>query len=152
MALLAISWPGSLVRKVGTCKPPRVFSVAEARPLLASISPRLRQSVLELWHAGPTYLQGGDGLRWGDVLAKAYFFATLSPADWQDLFSDLEDMLVFTPVDLKSAPLSELHLVTGPGIRGEMLRELRNAANAFSQGSNQSIGFRPFPRTRRPQH
>ena len=49
----------------------------------------------------------------------AHILAAYSPAEWKGRFSDLEDMLIFTPGDLKSAPPSEFHLVTGPGAQCE---------------------------------
>ena len=84
------------------------------------------------------------GRRQGDALVRARIFARLSPVGWGNLLSDLQDMLIFTPFDLKSIPLSELHLVTSPGARGEMPRELQNAAHACHKGSDQSVDIRPF--------
>ena len=57
-----------------------------------------------------------------DVLVKAHVFARLPSAERGNLFSNLEDMLIFTSYDLKSAPLTELHFATGPSIQRETPR------------------------------
>ena len=51
---------------------------------------------------------------------------------------------MFTPDDLKSVPPSEPHVVAGPSIQSEMLRELRGSAYADHRRSDQSANIRPF--------
>ena len=52
-------------------------------------------------------------------------------------------MPIFTLGDLKSIPLAELHLVTGPVVLNEMFRDLRGAALAYHWRSDQSVNIRP---------
>ena len=85
-----------------------------------------------------------DGVRRSDVRVEAHIYARLSPAGRKSLFSDLEDMLIFAPGDLKSAPLSQLHLVTGPNVRSEVRRGLWGATRVFSQCADQSFSTCPF--------
>ena len=81
------------------------------------------------------------------MLPKAHIFAGLSPAEWGNLSSDLGDMLIFTSGDLKSVPPSELHVVSGPSVQSDMLREPWSAARGYSQCADQSLGIRPFSGT-----
>ena len=67
----------------------------------------------------------------------------ISPGEREGLSSTLGDTLIFTLGDLKSIPLAELHLVTGPAVRSEMLRGLRGAAHAYHWRSDQSVNIRP---------
>ena len=62
------------------------------------------------------------GPRRRDVLLKGHIFAGLSLAEWGSLSSDLGGVIIFTPGDLKSAPPSEFHVVSGPDVQSEMLR------------------------------
>ena len=96
---------------MGTRNLTAVISATAARPFLPDIPRHLRETVFELWRADLTHLGGGDGRLRRDVLVKAHLLARLSPIGRKNVFSDLEDMLVSTPGDLKSALLSELHLV-----------------------------------------
>ena len=52
-------------------------------------------------------------------------------------------MRILTPGDLKSAPPSELHLVTGPIVQSETIRELWYGARAYSQRSDHRVNLRP---------
>ena len=52
-------------------------------------------------------------------------------------------MLVSTPGDLKSAPPSELQLVSGPNIQRDLLRDPRNVARALRRRSDQLVNIRP---------
>ena len=61
----------------------------------------------------------------------------------QRISPNLEEMLIFTPGDLKSIPLSELHLVSGPDIQCDILRGLWNALRADHLRSDQSANIRP---------
>ena len=83
-------------------------------PCLAWISRRLHRAIFEFRHADLSYLEGEDGPSWRDVQVKARLLARLSAAEWENFFSCLEDMLIFTPGDLKSIPLSEPRAVA-PG-------------------------------------
>ena len=67
----------------------------------------------------------------------------------RSIFPSLEEMMICSPGNLKSSPPSELYLVTGPGVRGEMPRELWNAAPAYLQHSDRNVIIRPSsgPRT-----
>ena len=65
-----------------------------------------------------------------DTVAIARIFAMISPGEREGLSSTLEDMPLVTLGDLKSISLAGLRLVTGPGIRSEMLRDPRRAARA----------------------
>ena len=122
-----------------TARTPRlavVISDASAMPYPASFSRQLRKAIFELWRADLTYLGGEGGILWGDVPVKADLHATLSPVQWKNCFFPLEGMPIFTPGDLRSILLSALHLVTDPGVRSEMPRELWNAARAHRQHSD----------------
>lgn len=77
------------------------------------------------------------------MLVEAHLFARLSPEGWRNFFARIDDWLVFTPGDHKSIPLSELFLVTAPGIQSEMPRGLWNAVLAYHQHSDQSVDTRP---------
>ena len=57
-------------------------------------------------------------------------------------------MSISTWNQLKSVPLTEANLVTGPSIQGEMSREFWSVADAYRQGSDQSVNIRPFSRAR----
>ena len=57
-------------------------------------------------------------------------------------------MLVFGPGELKSIPPSELHLLTGPGLHGDILVELRDSVRAYHQHPDQSVIIRPSPGAR----
>ena len=80
---------------------------------------------------------------------EADLFARFSIVGRGNFFPDLKDMLVFTPGDLKSAPLSGPRLVSGPNIQGDMLRDLRGAAHAYCQHVDQFLNIRP-PSSARP--
>ena len=56
--------------------------------------------------------------------------------------SKLKGMLIFAPGDLKPIPLSELHLVAGPGIQNGLLSEHWNAAQAYCQRPAQNVDVR----------
>ena len=58
------------------------------------------------------------------ALVIAHLLATLSAAEWEDCFSFLGSVLIFTPGDLRSISLSELPLAAGRGVQNEILREL----------------------------
>ena len=135
VALLAIPWSKDLIRKMGTRNLPVVISAAASRLSLSDISRRLRRTIFELWRVDLSNMGGGDGRLWGDVLVKAHLFARLSPVGRKNLFSDLGDVLIFTPGDLRSVPLLEPHLVSSPNVPGGVLRELWNAAHAFGPRS-----------------
>ena len=92
-----------------------VISAIASRPFLRRLSRHLRQTVFELWHVDLSNLGVGDGRLWRDVLAKAHLSARLSPFGRGNIFPDLEDVLISTPGDPKSAPLPELYLVFTPG-------------------------------------
>ena len=143
VALLAIPWSRELIRKVGTHQITAVISAAAARPSLSEISRRLRQTIWELWHADLTHLEGEDGRLWRDVLVKAHLFARLSPARWMILFAELGESVIFTPGDLKSIPLAQLHLVSCPSIQREMLRDLWDAVHAYGPRPDSSVNIRP---------
>ena len=95
-----------------------------------------------------TYLEGDGGLRQRGVPANARIAARPVPAGRKNPFSSPEDMSIFTLGDLESAPSSEIHLVKGPNIQGEMLRGFWKAAHAYNQRSDQFVDIRPFFRTR----
>ena len=65
------------------------------------------------------------------MLVKALLFTRLCPIGRENVFSDLEDVLICFLGDLKSVPLLELHLAVAPNIPSDVLRELWNAAHAF---------------------
>ena len=67
----------------------------------------------------------------------------------EKFFSDLEDTLVATPGNLKSVPPSDSHLVFGPNILGDLLRDLRSAAHAFCQRPDHLLSARR-PSSARP--
>ena len=96
-ALLAIPWPRDVVKTVGT----RSFAVVT--------SSQPRQSVFEPLHTDLTYSEGEDGLRRRDASVGADIFAWLSPVERINVSSNLEEMRISIPGDLKSIPLSELH-------------------------------------------
>ena len=125
-----------------------VISTAAVRPYLPPISRQIRRIIPELWCADLTYSEGDGGLGRRDVLASTHGYARLSLAGRKNLFSDPWDLLIVTPGDLKSAPPSELHLVPGPDIQSEMLRELWNTSRASSQWSDRSKSIRPLTSTR----
>ena len=77
------------------------------------------------------------------VLVKAPVFARQPPVEWGNIFSSLKGVLIFTPGGLKSVPLPELHVVTGPGTQGEMLREFWNAAQAYRQHADLTVNMPP---------
>ena len=82
------------------------------------------------------------------MLANARIAARPVPAGRKDLLSSPGDMLILTPADLKSAPSSEIHLVTGPNVQSEMLRGFWKAAHAYSKCSDQFVDIRSFSRAR----
>ena len=124
VALLAISWARAVVKRAGTYNLTVVIWTTDDRPYLAPF--------YEFWHAELTCLEGGGGLRLRGGLVRARIFASLPLAKWKNLCSEFEDMLIFTPGNLKI----------------EMLRELWKAAHAFSEGPDQSVDIRPFSRAR----
>ena len=76
------------------------------------------------------------------MVAKAHVFARLSLSGRKYLFSNLEYMLILSPGDLKSAPLSDPN--PSVDIQSEMIRELWNAAHAYSRRSDQSVNICPL--------
>ena len=144
VALLKIPWPMGSVQKVGTHNISVAIPAPAARPYLFLASRQLRKTVFEVRRAHLTYLEWDNGPRRRHVLVRARAFARLSPAGRENLFSNVEGMLTFTPGDPKSAPPSELHLVTGPSVHSEMLRELWNSARAYSQRSDRPVNIRPL--------
>ena len=75
---------------------------------------------------------------------KARIFSSLTPVGRGNRSSDLEDVLIFSPGDLEFIPLSDLHLVAGPRIQSDMLRERRGPAHAYHRRSDQFVSIRPF--------
>ena len=144
VALLLIPRPKGLIRKMGTRSLSVVISAAASRPFVADISRHLRPTIFELWRADLSHFEGDGGSLRRDVLVRAHLFARLPPVAWPNLFSNFEDVRIFTPGDLESVPLSELHLVTGPNIPGDVRRELCAAAHAFGPRSDQLVNIRPF--------
>ena len=78
------------------------------------------------------------------MLVKAHLSSRFSPSGWKNLFSDSEDVLISPPGDLKSVPPSDHHVVTGPNIPGDVIRELWSAAHAIGPRSDQLVNIRPF--------
>ena len=83
-----------------------------------------------------------------DALVKAHIFARLSPVEQKDVFAPRVAVPVSAPGDLEPIPLSELHVDTGLFIQREMLGDLRNAAHAYCQHSDQHANIRPPSRPR----
>ena len=78
------------------------------------------------------------------MLVKALLSTRLRPIGRGNVFSDLEDVLICFPGDLKSVPLLELHSAMGPNIPSDVLRELWNAAHAFGPRLDQLPNILPF--------
>ena len=64
--------------------------------------------------------------------------------EWKNLFSNMGDMVIVTPDDLKSAPLSAAHSVTSPRRQSDLARELWNAAHEHGRRSGLHVNIRPF--------
>ena len=105
VALFATPWTKDLIGKVGTRNLTAAPSAKAARPFLSDILRHPGQTIFQLWRADLSYLGGGDGCLWSDVLVKAHLFARQPPIGWKNVFSDLEDMPIFAPGDLKSVPM-----------------------------------------------
>ena len=61
-----------------------------------------------------------------------------------NLYSNLEEQLIFIPGDLESVPPPELHPPAGAGVQRKVLQDLRDAAHSFFQGSVKFVDVWPF--------
>ena len=132
-----------MIRRAGSHSLAAGIAAATSRPHLSTVSRKLRHTILELWHAGLTFLIWDTGLLWRGVLVEARVFSRLPPVEWQKVLEDLEDFLICTLDDLKSIPLQELHLVSSSRVQPALLRDLWNATFAYRSHSDQNISIRP---------
>ena len=143
------SSPRDVGKKAWSLRLAVVISAAASGPCLSSSTLQLRQAVFDLSRADLTYSGEESGFHWRHAIVQAHLFprdgiVQTIPAERKHVVPRSTDMLVFTPVDLESIPLSVLHLVTALGIQGEMPRGLWDAVHAFRQHSDQWVNIRSF--------
>ena len=144
MSPLATPVTRDLVGSVGTRNVGAVAPTAAARPYLSPIPRQLGSWSINGARISRTWT--AVAAAGGETCPRRHISSPGRPR--QAISSDLGDMLIFTPGDLKSVPPSELHGVSGPNVQSDMHQEPWSAVRGYSQCANQPLGIRPFSGTR----
>ena len=83
------------------------------------LAKKLRPGLHKIYFANPPIL-AGDAQQWWALLSGAGLSSLAPDEVWTELFSDLEDMLIFAPEDLGQMQLDQLHLVTTDMNKGRL--------------------------------